>query len=120
MDLFYHFEKSAKQKKECHEIQKFTGTTQLKIIKHSKTCWLSLAKVVQRTIQLEKLYNVPFNNGLLFAYFDRLSEHDSARVLRLQQHFRFHLTKLVLYFLEFALDSISKFTLMSNQRKGLS
>ena len=40
----------------------------------------------------------------------RISEGDhSARVLRLDQHFKSHLTKLVLFFLEFALDSMSKF-----------
>ena len=51
VDLFYHFDKSAKRNEELHEFQEFTGTKQLKIIKHCKTRWLSLEKVVQRTLQ---------------------------------------------------------------------
>ena len=101
VDLFYHFDKSTKRKEELHEFQEFTGTKQLKIIKHCKTRWLSLEKVVQRTLQQWPALN---------AYFDKLSEHDhSARVLRIQRHFRSHLTKLVLFFLEFSLDSMCKF-----------
>ena len=50
VDLFYYFDKSAKRK-EFHEFQEFTDTKKLKIIKHCKTCWLSLEKVVQRVLQ---------------------------------------------------------------------
>lgn len=46
----------------------------------------------------------------LYAYFDKVSEGDhSARVNRLDQHFRSPLTKLVLFFLEFALDCMCRF-----------
>ena len=99
VDLFYHFDKSAKRK-ELQEFREFTGTKQLK---HCKTRWLSLEKVVQRTLR---------QWSALYAYFDRLSGSDhSARVTRPDQHFKSYLTKLVLFFLEFALDSMSKFNL---------
>ena len=79
VDLFYHFDKSAKRKEELQEFREFTGTKQLKIVKHCKTRWLSLEKVVQRTLQ---------QWPALYAYFDRLSGSDhSARVSRLDQHF---------------------------------
>ena len=46
----------------------------------------------------------------LHAYFDHVSESDqSSRVMRLNQHLKSPLTKLVLLFLEFALDSMCKF-----------
>jgi len=46
----------------------------------------------------------------LHAYFDYVSENDqSSRVMRLNQHLKSPLTKLVLLFLEFALDSMWKF-----------
>ena len=50
VDLFYIFNKSAKQKEEFREFQEFTGTKELKIIKHCKTRWLSLEKAVQRVL----------------------------------------------------------------------
>ena len=37
VDLFYYFDKSAKRKEELKEFQSFTGTAELKIIKHCKT-----------------------------------------------------------------------------------
>ena len=46
----------------------------------------------------------------LHAYFDREAENDkAARVSRLNQHLKSPLTKLVMLFLEFALDSLMKF-----------
>lgn len=98
VDLYYYFDKSAKRKEEFHE---FTGVKELKIIKHCKTRWLSLEKCVRRVLE---------QWSALYAYFDRVSEEDrSARVIRLDQHFKSLLTKLVFYFLEFALDSMCKF-----------
>lgn len=101
VDLYYYFDKSAKRKEEFHEFQVFTGVKEVKIIKHCKTRWLSLEKCVQRVLE---------QWSALYAYFDRISEEDgSARVIRLDQHFKSQLTKLVFYFLEFALDSMCKF-----------
>ena len=46
----------------------------------------------------------------MYTYFDREAETDhSARVLRLDGHFKSHLTKLLVLFLDYALDSLSKF-----------
>ena len=102
VDLFYYFDKSSKRKEELHEFQEFTGTKELKIIKHCKTRWLSLEKAVKRVLQ---------QWCALYAYFDREAETNrAARVLRLEQHLKSALTKrLVLLFLEFALDSLNKF-----------
>ena len=101
VDLYYYFDKSAKRKEEFHEFQLFTGVKEMKIIKHCKTRWLSLEKCVQRVLE---------QWSALYAYFDKVSEDDhSARVIRLDQHFKSLLTKLVFYFLDFALDSMCKF-----------
>jgi hypothetical protein len=101
VDLYYFFDKSAKRKHEFREFQEFTSTKELKIIKHCKTRWLSLEKVVKRVL-------VQWN--ALHAYFDKEAEsNNAARVLRLNAHFKSHMTKLVLLFLEFALESMTKF-----------
>ena len=101
LDLFYYFDKSAKRKEEFREFQHFTGTKELKIIKHCKTRWVSLHKAVTRVLQ---------QRSALYAYFDKESETDqSTRVLRLDQHFKSPLTRLVMLFLEFILDSLCKF-----------
>ena len=62
VDLYYYFEKSSKRKEELREFQEFTGTKELKIIKHCKTRWLSLEKVVRRVLQ---------QWAALHGYFDR-------------------------------------------------
>ena len=101
VDLFYFFEKSAKRKEDFREFQHFTDTKQFKIIKHCKTRWLSLEKAVNRVLQ---------QWPALYAYFDYVSENDhSSRVKRLDQNFKSHLTKLVILFLKFALESMCKF-----------
>ena len=51
VDLFYYFDKSSKRKEELREFQEFTGTKDLKIIKHCKTRWLSLQKAVKCVLQ---------------------------------------------------------------------
>ena len=99
--ISYYFDKSAKRKEELREFQEFTDTKKLKIIKHCKTCLLSLERVVKRVLQ---------QWFALHGYFDRISESDnSSRVMRLNQYLNSPLTKLVLLFLEFALDSMCKF-----------
>lgn len=101
VDLFYYFDKSVKRKEDLHEFQLFTDTKPLKILKHCKTRWPSLEKAVYQVIQ---------QWPALYAYFDSVSENDhSGRVKRLDQNFKSHLTKLVMLFLEFALDSMCKF-----------
>ena len=51
VNLFYYFDKSFKRKEQLHEFQEFTGTKQLKILKHCKTRWLSLERSVKRVLQ---------------------------------------------------------------------
>ena len=36
VDLFYYFDKMPKRKEELKEFQSFTGTAELKVIKHCK------------------------------------------------------------------------------------
>ena len=98
VDLFYFCNKSAKRKEEFREFQEFTGTKELKIIKHCKTHWLSLEKAVQHVL---------YQWSALHAYFDKEAEDDTtARVARLDQHFKSPMTKLVMLFLEYALESL--------------
>ena len=101
VDLFYYFEKSFKRKEQLREFQEFSGTQQLKVLKHCKTCWLSLERSVKRVIQQWQA---------LHAYFDKESEEDkSARVQRLNKHLESSLTKLVMHFLEYSLDFLCRF-----------
>lgn len=74
VDLFYFFNKSAKRMEEFREFQEFTGTTELKIVKHCQTRWLSLERSVKRVlVQWDALY----------AYFDKEAEANrAARVKR--------------------------------------
>ena len=51
VDLFYYFEKSFKRKEQLREFQEFSGTQQLKVLKHCTTRWLSLERSVKRVIQ---------------------------------------------------------------------
>ena len=78
------------------EFQEFTDTKELiKKIKHCKTRWLSPEKVLRVLQQWCALH----------AYLDHVSESDqSSRGMQLNQHLKSPLTKLVLLFLEFALD----------------
>ena len=100
-DLFYYFDKSSNRKEEFHEFQEFTGTKELKIIKHCKTRWLSLDKAVKRVLQ---------QWCALHAYFDREADTNRlARVLRLDHHMKSPLTRLSMLFLEFTLDSLCIF-----------
>lgn len=99
--IYFTILKSAKRKEDFHDFQLFTNTKPLKVIKHCKTRWLSLEKAVQRVV---------LQWPALLAYFDSVSESDhSARVRQLDQHFKSHLTKLIMLFLKFALDSMCKF-----------
>lgn len=101
VDLFYYFDKSFKRKEKLCEFQDFTGTQQLKVLKHCKTRWLSLERSVKRVLQ---------QWIALHAYFDKESEEDkSARVQRLNRNFKSPLTKLVMHFLEYALEFLCKF-----------
>ena len=78
VDLFYYFEKLFKCKEKLCEFQEFSGTLQLKVLKHCKTRWLSLERSVKRVIQQWQA---------LHAYFDKESEEDkSERVQRLNKH----------------------------------
>ena len=91
VDLYYYFEKIAKRKEELSEFQEFIGTKKLKIVKHCKTRWFSLEIVVGRVLQ---------QWVALHGYFDHVSESDkSSRMMRLNQHFKSPLSKLVLLFL---------------------
>ena len=102
VDPFDYFDESAKRKEELSEFQEFTDTQPSKILKHVKTRWLSLERVVKRVLQQWRA---------LYSYFDHVSERDgSARVMRLNQHFNSHLTQLIFLFLEFlSLESMCKF-----------
>ena len=50
IDLFYHFKRSVKRKATLREYMELTNTDVKKIIKHVTTRWLSLGKLVDRTL----------------------------------------------------------------------
>ena len=86
---------------ENKSFEEFTGTKELKIIKHCKTRWLSLEKAVQRILHQRSAFH---------AYFDREAEDDmSACVAILNQHFKSPLMKLVTLFIEYAPESLCRF-----------
>ncbi len=51
IDIFYYFDKSTKRKAELNEYCIFCSVEYRKILKHVNTRWLSLEKVVMRTLQ---------------------------------------------------------------------
>ena len=106
MWMIFLFDKSSKRKEILREFQEFTNTKELKILKHCKTRWLSLDRAVKRVLnQWDALY----------AYFDREAETDhSSRVLRLDNNFKSHLSKLVFLNLHLNLfvNSIQLFSLL--------
>ena len=105
VDLFYYFDKSFKRKVQLREFKQFTGTQQLKFLKHFKRRWLSLERSVKRVIQQWQA---------LHAYLDKKSEEDkSARVQCLNKHLESPLTKLVMHFVEYSLDFLCKFNAIS-------
>ena len=76
----------------------FADTKELKVLKHCKTRWLSLDRAVKRVLD---------QWDVLYAYFDREAETDDfARVVRLDNHFKSYLTKLILFFLKFAFETL--------------
>ena len=51
IDVYFHFNHSAKRKEEYREFLEFCDVAPLKILKHASTRWLSLEKCVNRLLQ---------------------------------------------------------------------
>lgn len=52
IDIYYHFDKSAKRKAKLREFSQFCDTVVRKVLKHVSTRWLSIGKCVERILQM--------------------------------------------------------------------
>ena len=104
MDIFCFFHHSLKQIQEFKACQDFTEVDKDRILKHCPTRWLSLEKVVNRTLS-----HLPALNS----YF--ASDKDVEKAGKVKYiHDRLHdsMTSLILNFLAFILSHINKFNVI--------
>ena len=101
VDIFYFFRHSSKRIQDFKEFQEFTETDEQRILKHCPTRWLSLEKVVTRTLsQLKALRSY-------FASHDEVEKPGKVRSIYKRLHDP--LTELVLRFLKFILPQMNSF-----------
>ena len=92
---------SSKRRSEYKDFQLFVDVDQLEILKHCPTRWLSLEKVVKRTLQ---------QYPALLSYFTSHAESDKpGRVKRIKERLEDSLTKLTLLFLQHILPVLNDF-----------
>ncbi len=101
MDVFYYFYHSSKRKQEFCGLwcSLFTSEPQT-VLKHCTTRWLSLLLCVGRYIS-------QFDS--LMSYFRSCSEAETSKVVSILQRLENPLTKPLLHFLSFILQSMDKF-----------
>lgn len=101
VDIFYHFHHSAKRKEQYSEFLEFTEVEPLKILKHSTTRWLSLQKVVSRTLH---------HWDALSSYFNSHDQVESdGKIHRLAHLLKNPEVKMYFYYLEFILVPLNDF-----------
>ena len=104
VDIFYFFHHSSKRKQEFKAFQEFTEVDEDRILKHCPTRWLSLEKVVNRTLS-----HLP----ALKSYF--ASHKDVEKTGKVKSiHDKLHdlLISLILNFLAFIVHHINKFNVI--------
>lgn len=101
IDVYYHFQHSAKRKEEYKEFLEFNEVDYLKIIKHVSTRWFSLQKCISRT-----LLHWPALQSYFKSYKDNEKE---GRIKRAAQHLDSAEMKLYFNFLEFILVPLNEF-----------
>ena len=57
VDIYYHFQHSAKRREEFEENKEFTDTEPHQFLKHAITRWLSLEKFVSRETYINVLHS---------------------------------------------------------------
>ena len=101
VDIFYYFKHSSKRIQDFKEFQEFTETDEEEILKHCPTRWLSLERVVNRTLSQFKA---------LQSYFASHEDVEkSGRVKSINERLQDPLSLLVLTFLQFILPQVNKF-----------
>ena len=109
VDIYYWFDYSTKRKCKLVEYTDFCDQEYRKIIKHVNTRWLSLEKVITRTL---------LQYQSLKTYF--LSEDESAaRFKRLQTAFSNPMTEVYLPFLQSALQNFVNLNLFLQREEPL-
>ena len=104
VDIFYFFKNSSKRIEDFKEFQDFTSSEQEKILKHCPTRWLSLQKVVERTLsQYEALKSY-------FASHDDVER--AGKVKSIHDRLQDPVTLLTLHFLRFILPQINHFNVL--------
>ncbi|KAG8590542.1 hypothetical protein GDO81_006790 [Engystomops pustulosus] len=107
IDIYFHFQKSAKRVSTLQEYMAFCNTGVRKLVKHVKTRWLSLEKSIERTL---------FNWDALTSYFISTFEEDSsglgAREKRILSSIQNPMTKVYLLFLHSVLPVFNSFNIL--------
>lgn len=104
VDIFYYFKHSSKRIEEFQAFQDFTETDNEQILKHCPTRWLSLGKVVKRTLS---------QFVALKSYFASHKDVEkTGKVKAINARLQDPLTLLTLHFLDFILPQINQFNVL--------
>ena len=104
VDIFYFFYHSSKRIQEFKAFQEFTKVNEDKILKHFPTKWLSLEKVVNRT--LSHLTALKSH----FASYEDVEK--TSKVKSIYDRLHDPMTSLILNFLAFILPHINRFNVI--------
>ncbi|XP_070213054.1 uncharacterized protein [Littorina saxatilis] len=101
VDLFYFFEHSSKRKVDYRSFQLFAEVDELEILKHCPTRWLSLERVVERTLN---------QLSALRSYFASHPDVEKpGKVKSLHERLQDPLSELTLLFFQFILPVLNAF-----------
>ena len=101
IDVYFHFNHSAKRKEEYREFLEFCDVAPLKILKHANTHWLSLDKCINRFLQ---------QWSALLSYFESHEDRERpGRVKRCADYLASVEMKAYFMFLSFILEPLNAF-----------
>ena len=101
IDVYFHFNHSAKRKEQYHEFLEFCDVAPLKILKHASTRWLSLEKCINRFLQ---------QWPALLSYFESHEDRERpGRVKRCADYLASVEMKAYFRFLSFILEPLNAF-----------
>ena len=111
IDIFCHFQQSAKCKSQLREFMEFNNNEIRKVIKHICTRWLSLVKCMERTLKewgsLESYFLSYFD--LQVGPTEKVLDDQPNRAKRLVKTFKDPLTKLYAMFVQLVIPIFDSF-----------
>ena len=122
IDIFSHFQQSAKRKSQLREFMEFNNNEIRKVIKHVCTRWLSLGKCIERTLkQWESL------ESYFLSYFDlqvdpteEVLDDQPNRAKRLVKTFKDPVTKLYAMFVQLVIPIFDSFNTFLQSEEPLT